>query len=583
MSSGRAVAGWLWRGYMRPYRLALAGAVALMVLEGAMLGALSWLIRPMFDDVFTAGRRDAVIWVGLAIAAVFVTRALAAFGHKVLSVWIGQRVSAHLQRDMLAHMLRLDSAWFQTNPPGALIERMRGDSVQVTNIWDVVLATLARDAVSLIALLGVAVSIDWLWTLIAIAAAPLLMLPIGWLQRGVRRTTTRARDLAGHISTRLDEAFHGVNTIKLTGTEAREEQRIGEEIDGYARAYLGAQTGQAGIVALIDVVAAIGFFGVLTYGGFQIIAGEKSVGEFMSFFTALALLFEPLRRLGNVSGAWAAALASLERLHAIFEARPTILSPARPANLPEDAGSADLVFRDVNFAYGSEPVLRGLSFTAKAGQTTALVGPSGAGKTTVFHLLTRLADVQSGSVSVGGIEVSDLALADLRRLFSVVSQETLLFDESLRDNVVMGEREVEPQALDHALEAAHVSDFLPRTPHGLDSPAGPRGSNLSGGQRQRVAIARAILRNAPLLLLDEATSALDAQSEKLVQGALERLARNRTTLVIAHRLATIREADKIVVMQAGRVVDEGSHDALIARGGLYGELYRLQFSDGDAG
>ncbi len=572
----RAITRWLWRDYVRRHRLALGAAVLLMALEGTMLGALSWLIRPMFDEVFAARNRDAILWVALAVAGVFAIRALAAFSHRVLMVRIGQQVAARLQGRLIRHMLGLDSAFFQRNPPGTLIERVRGDSQAVITLWEQVLAALARDVVSLAALLGVALWVDWRWTLIAIAAGPLLMLPINALQRRVRRASGEARAEAAHISTRLDEAFHGIDTIKLTGTEAREEARIHAGIDRYARTHLRAETAQAGILAMIDLIAALGFFGVLIYGGLQIIDGEKTVGEFMSFFTAMALIFEPLRRIGNVSGAWAAALASLERLRAIFDERPTILSPARPLPPPAPVERADVVLEDVRFSYGDSPVLDGLSLRARAGETTALVGPSGAGKSTVFRLLTRLVDAQGGRIEIGGVPVTAMELGALRGLFSVVSQEALLFDESLRDNVLMG-AEAPPERLSHALEAAHVSDFLARDSAGLDAPAGPRGSNLSGGQRQRVAIARAILRDAPILLLDEATSALDAHSEKLVQEALDRLSEGRTTLVIAHRLATIRSAHRIVVMDRGRVVDQGAHEELLARGGLYADLYRLQF------
>ncbi len=571
--------GWLWRGYLHRQALPLAVAIVLMVIEGGMLGALSYVVKPMFDQVFLAGDRNAITWVGLAIAGIFITRALAAFGHRVLMVAVGQRVSARLQSDMVAHMLTLDSSFFQDNSPGTLMERVRGDTQAVSTLWEIVLSTLARDIVTLIALLAVAVSIDWVWTLIAVAGAPLLMFPIGILQKWVRRTTRTSRNIAAQVAMRLDEIFHGINTLKLTGTEARERARVETEVRGFARAHLHSQASQAGIAALIDVIAAIGFFGVLTYGGLQILAGVKTVGEFMSFFTAMALIFEPLRRIGNVSGAWQAALASLERLRAVFDERPTILSPAAPEGLPIPADKADIVLQDVTLSYGDTAVLNGTSFTAQAGQTTALVGASGAGKSTVFNLLTRLVDADGGQILIGGVPVAGFDLARLRSLYSVVSQDALLFDETLRDNILMGRDGVPDTALNHALSAAHVNDFLPRMPDGLDSPAGPRGSNLSGGQRQRIAIARAILRDAPILLLDEATSALDAQSEKVVQEALEQLSANRTTLVIAHRLATIREADKIVVMDQGRVVDQGTHDALLARGGIYADLYRLQFKD----
>ncbi len=571
--------GWMWRSYMRAYRWPLIAAVFLMLLEGLALGGLSYMIKPMFDVAFSSGSTSSIVGVALAVAGIFITRAIAAFGHRVLMVHVGQRVAAKLQSDMVAHMLTLDSNFFRDNSPGTLIERVRGDAQAIATIWEVVLAAVARDVVSLLALLGVALSIDWLWVVVAVAAAPILTIPMGILQKRVRRTTTDSRSSAAQISTRLDEIFHGINSIKLSGTERHEQGRVDREIDAFARTHLQSQANQGGIVAMVDIIAAVGFFGVLVYGGMQINSGAKTVGEFMSFFTAMALVFDPLRNLGKVSGAWQAALASLARIRGVFDERPSILSPATPAALPMPARKARIELKDVRFSYGDTPVLRGASFTADAGKTTALVGASGAGKSTVFNLLTRLADAKSGKVMVGGMDVTRLPLDELRALFSVVSQEALLFDETLRDNILMGRTDVDEKTLKHALDVAHVSDFLPQMEHGLDTQAGPRGSNLSGGQRQRVAIARAVLRNAPFLLLDEATSALDAKSEKLVQKALDELSKDRTTLVIAHRLATVREADKIVVMDQGQVVDQGTHDELLARGGIYAQLYKLQFQD----
>jgi len=579
----RMLTRWLWQGYVRKYLPLLVLAIVLMAIDGAMMGAVSLLIQPMFDDVLVQGQADMLVWIALSVAGVFLVRAVTAFIHKPLMTYLSESVIGGMQARLVGHLMRLDQAFFHRHPPGALIDRVRGDSQGLGMIFTEILPALARDLVTIIVLLAVALWIDWQWTLVAVIGTPLLVLPILALQRVVRRVGTRARVASAEASNRLDEIFHGVYTIQRNGLETREEERFRATVSRFIAASVRTRLGQSGMNSLADVVAAIGFALVLIYGGGQIISGARSVGEFMSFFTAFALMFEPLRRLSGLTGIWQAALASLERVYALLQTPATITQPQPPlAPLPAP-GQTELRMENVRFAYEQDPVLRDFSFTAPDGQTTALVGPSGAGKSTVFTLLTRLADPQSGRVTLGGHDIRQMDLAGLRALFSVVAQDSALFDETLRDNILLGAQDVSEARLRRAIEAAHVDEFLSQLPQGLDTSVGPRGSALSGGQRQRVAIARALVRDAPILLLDEATSALDARSESLVQAALDRLSKGRTTLVIAHRLATVRRADKIVVMDKGRMVEEGTHEALLARGGIYAQLHALQFQGNQPG
>jgi ATP-binding cassette, subfamily B, bacterial MsbA len=573
----RVVARWLWDSFIR-HRLPIIGlAVLFMVLEAATLGAFSYLVQPMFDDVFIAGDRGRVVLVALAMAAVFFGRGLARLVHKSLMAWQAHQATAELQAMLLTHVARLDQGFFKHHAPGVLIERVRGDSGALGGVFNGLITGLGRDGAAVIVLFGVALWTDWQWTLIALLGLPLLGLPLIAIQRLIRRRSTDARIAAADSSNRLDEAFHGIATLQLTGSEAREVGRFRAIMQNYVRKATRAAIGQAAVPTVMDFGAAIGFALVLVYGGLQIIEGTRSVGQFMSFFTSLGLLFDPMRRFSALLAEWQAILASLERTHALLQIQPRVTNPP-PPHLPIPAREkASVELRNVSFAYDSEPVLQDLSFTAPAGKTTAIVGPSGAGKTTVFTLLTRLADVTDGAVLIGGQDVRGMDLASLRKLFAVVSQDTALFDESLRDNILMGAEDVPDAALQAALRDAYVDNFLPLLPNGVDSLAGPRGSSLSGGQRQRVAIARALLRDAPILLLDEATSALDAKSEAFVQEALARLAKGRTTLVIAHRLSTVRNADQIVVMDRGRVVEQGTHAELLAQGGAYARLHALQF------
>ncbi|MDQ1847844.1 ABC transporter ATP-binding protein [Gemmobacter fulvus] len=564
----------LWRGYLHGHAPLMAVAFLLMVLEGSTLGALSWLLEPLFDTVFAPGGSDALIWVGLAILGLFLIRAVTSVLSKTLLTTIAQKSSTAMQVDLLAHVLTLDSRFFQQNPPGALMERLVGDTAAVQRVWSAVIVGVGRDFVALIALFVVALSIDVTWTFAALIGAPLLLLPALIVQRYIRRKTMQMREQAGSRATRLDEIFHGIQAIKLNRMETYQTGRFRRIAGSIVRAEVRTMLGRSTIPALIDVVTGIGFFTVLILGGREIAAGTRTTGEFMAFFTAMSLTFQPIRRLGEMSGVWQIASASLERLYRLFDT--TAAPRAAPGPDRPVPGAPEVRLEDLRFSYGDAPVLNGLSFTAEAGRMTALVGASGAGKSTVFHLLTGLAEPDSGRISLGGADIAQIPLADLRGNFAVVSQDSMLFDETIRENVALG-RDLPPERLTRALEAAHVSEFLKSFPQGVDTPAGPRGSALSGGQRQRVAIARALISDAPVLLLDEATSALDAQSEALVADAIRRLGEGRTTLVIAHRLATVREADKIVVMDKGRVVQQGSHDDLLAEGGLYADLYRLQF------
>ena len=568
---------WLWRGFLRRLWPGLALALIFMAIEGAAVGMLSYLIRPMFDQIRPNADRAVVIWIALSVAGVFVLRAVAGFSHRVIMARQAEAASADIQHSLLTHLMHLDLSFFQANPPGGLIERVRGDTQSLRQLLPLIFSTLGRDIVTLVALAAVALSIDWRWALIAVVGVPVILGPLALLQTRVRQTARAARAAATELSTRLDEVFHGIKTLQLTGSEDAEAHRYRAALTTYRRAQLRSEAASAAIPGLIDLVAASGFASVMFYGGLQIIAGVKTLGAFMSFFTAMALVFEPLRRLGSVSGNWAQARASLDRIRGLMDLRSALPRAAPPQPIATPPGGLGVTFDKVRFTYGDQTVLDDVSFTAEAGQTTALVGPSGAGKTTLFHLLTRLADPTQGRILLGGQDLRDLNLSDLRQQFSVVSQESALFDETIAANVRLGAADLSEAGLQQALHAANAAEFVDRLPLGAETSVGPRGQALSGGQRQRVAIARAVLRDAPILLLDEATSALDSQSEAQVTAALAGLEQGRTTLVIAHRLSTIRQAHKIIVMEAGRIVDQGSHDDLLARGGLYADLYHLQF------
>ena len=576
--TSRELLTWLWRDYLKKHMWVLLVAIIFMSIEASTMGGLAKLMQPMFDQVFVAGEKGALLWVGLVLVGIFVLRAVSGVVQKVLLTRIKQKSAADMRIDLLDRMMVQDGAFHQQNPPGFLIQRVQSDVNAIGSVWQAVITGAGRDLIGLIVLLGVAISIDPVWALLACIGLPLMVMPAALAQRFVRARSREARDLGATLSTRLDEVFHGIVQIKLNALEKYQAKQYRDLTRTYIRTEVRASFGNSAIPGMIDIISGLGFMAVILYGGNEIIEGEKTIGQFMTFFTAMGFTFNPLRRLGAISGLWQTAAAALERLKELMDEPVHLTSPAKPTPVPTTP--PHIALEGVSLSYGDAKVLDNLTLHAAAGETTALVGASGAGKSTIFNLLTRLIDPQEGNVSIAGVPLTEMDIPALRGLFSVVTQEALLFDEPLRENIVLGRENVSDEELQQALDAAHVSDFLPKLEHGLETRVGPRGSALSGGQRQRVVIARALLRNTPILLLDEATSALDAQSEKVVQQALDRLSQGRTTLVIAHRLSTIRGADKIVVMDRGRVMDEGKHEDLLARGGIYADLYRLQFEDG---
>jgi ATP-binding cassette, subfamily B, bacterial MsbA len=566
---------WIWSDYLRQYKTLIILVILLMAIEGSTFGLLSYFIEPMFDQVFAKGDYGAIKWVGLSVAGIFILRAFSAFFNKLITTYIGQKVIAALQKNLVSHLLTFSPNFFQENAPGSLIERVRGDTAAIERVWATVLAGSFRDLIAVSSLLIVAISIDPIWALIALLGAPLLVIPVFFLRRLIQRTARNSRSAAADIATRLDEIFHGISSIKLISGEQREYSKFSNRLDKFVKNSISSEAGIAAVPSLMDIIAGIGFVGVLTYGGYQIIDGTKTVGEFMSFFTAIALLFEPVRRLGTIGGAAQAVFTNLERIRNIFDLNAQIVSPLKNKIKRVDF-SNKIIFENLYLSINEKNILNGISFTANAGETTALVGPSGAGKTTLFNLIGRLADPDSGSVKIGTIPVNRISLKGLRENLSFVSQDAWLFDESIEENIKIGNPNASDQEFRSAMLAANATEFISEMPEKEKTPVGPRGSNLSGGQRQRIAIARAILRDTPILLLDEPTSALDNKSQKQIQTALESLSKDRTTLIIAHKISTIKHSDKIVVLDAGNVVDQGTHEELLSNCKIYQSLYWME-------
>ena len=566
---------WIWSDYLKDYKVMIIIAIVLMIIEGSTFGLLSYFIEPMFDQVFAKGDHTAIKWVSLSVAGIFILRAFSAFFNKLVTIYIGQKVVAAIQKNMVRHLLTFSPNFFQENSPGSLIERVRGDTAVVERIWATVLAGSFRDLIAVFSLLIVAISIDPIWAMIALLGAPLLIIPVFFLRKLIQKTSRNSRSAAADLATRLDEIFHGISSIKLINGEKREHSKFANRLNKFVTNSISSEAGVAAIPSLMDIIAGIGFVGVLTYGGYQIIEGTKTVGEFMSFFTAIALLFEPIRRLGTIGGAWQTVFTNLERIRNIFDLDADIV-PSQ-TNQPKDVNfTNDIKFDNVHLSVNEKDILRGITFTAQAEKTTAIVGPSGAGKTTLFNLIGRLIDPDKGNVEIGNISVKDISLEELRHNLSYVSQDSWLFDESIEENIKIGNPNASPEDYKKAIISANANDFIDEMPNKEKTPVGPRGSNLSGGQRQRIAIARAMLRNTPILLLDEPTSALDNEAESQITKTISSLSGGRTTLIIAHKISTIKDSDHIIVLDNGLIIDQGTHSDLIDRSETYKSLYEIE-------
>ena len=566
---------WIWSDYLKDFKGMIIIAIILMIIEGSTFGLLSYFIEPMFDQVFAKGDHTAIKWVSLSVAGIFILRAFSAFFNKLVTIYIGQKVVAGIQKNMLRHLLTFSPNFFQENSPGSLIERVRGDTAVIERIWATVLAGSFRDLIAVFSLLIVAISIDPIWAMIALLGAPLLIIPVFFLRKLIQKTSRNSRSAAADLATRLDEIFHGISSIKLINGEKREHSKFSNRLNKFVTNSISSEAGVAAIPSLMDIIAGIGFVGVLTYGGYQIIEGTKTVGEFMSFFTAIALLFEPIRRLGTIGGAWQTVFTNLERVRNIFDLDADII-PLKTNQAKDVNFTNDIKFDNVHLSVNEKDILRGITFTAQAEKTTAIVGPSGAGKTTLFNLIGRLIDPDKGNVEIGNISVKDISLEQLRHNLSYVSQDSWLFDESIEENIKIGNPNASPEDYKKAVISANAKDFIDEMPDKEKTPVGPRGSNLSGGQRQRIAIARAILRNTPILLLDEPTSALDNEAESQITKTISSLSGGRTTLIIAHKISTIKDSDHIIVLDNGLIIDQGTHRDLNDRCETYKSLYEIE-------
>ena len=548
-----------------------------MAVQAAGTTLMAKMMEPVVNAAFLHGNIGQLYVIAGVIVAVFTVRGWATFGQATLLNYIGQTMISSLQNRLFRQIIASDLAFFNRQSPSTLTARFTNDVNYLrSSVTDGLQAISA--AMQVLGLLALMFYQDGLLACIAFVTLPLAFLPISRIGKRMRRVSRSAQQEIGQLATALDEAFQGVRQVKAHGMESHEQARVGRAVAGlFKLSTKGARTRALANPAL-ETLAGVAIAAVIVYGGQQVIGGHNTPGAFFSFIAAVLLAYEPMKRLAQTNASIQEGLAAAERVFAMIDLRPTIVD--RPNATPLKIAGGAVSLHNVSFAYGGESLaLDHFDLDIPAGANVALVGPSGAGKTTVFNLILRFFDPESGRVAIDGQELRDVTLASLRAAIALVSQDSLLFDDTVRANILYGRPGASQADLDKAALGAHAEGFIHQLPQGYDTPVGPRGVRLSGGQRQRILIARAILRNAPVLLLDEATSSLDNESERVVQDALQQLKRGRTTIVIAHRLSTVVSADCIYVMEKGRVVERGRHLELIARDGVYARLYAQQFVD----
>ncbi|HQP30158.1 MAG TPA: lipid A export permease/ATP-binding protein MsbA [Deltaproteobacteria bacterium] len=566
-------------GYLKPYVLRLAGAGALMIILSGTSGLLAFLVKPVMDDIFIARDVTKLHLIPVAIILIFLVKSFSDYGRYYLMADVGQRIILDIRNRLYGHIQTLSLKFFQKTPTGVLISRITNDVNMVQSSVTNAVTGLIKEIFTILALIGVVFYRDWQLAVIAMFVFPAVAVPINRFGQRLKRYSTKSMHVMGDIMTILDEAISGIRIVKAYNMEEYERGRFEIESRRYYRNWMKRLAVRAMSSPLMELIGGFAISFLIWYGGMKVIQGVKTPGDFFSFITAVFMLYAPIRKLNDINIEIQEGIAAAKRVFQLMDLPPDMEEKAGARALGRASGH--VAYKDVYFSYddGGEYALKGASFEVPSGRTVAFVGESGAGKTTIINLLPRFYDVSSGSILVDGHDIRDLTLTSLRANIAMVTQEMVLFNDTIKANICYGSQDASLEKVIEAAKAANAHDFIMQMPEGYDTVVGEAGVRLSGGQRQRICIARAIIKDAPILILDEATSSLDTESEKEVHAALDKLMAGRTTLIIAHRLSTVIGADHIIALNRGVIVEEGTHAELLARNGYYTRLYNLQFGD----
>jgi len=565
----------------RPHVLKFSVAMICMLVVGATTSALAFLVKPALDEIFLKRNAEMLQWIPLAVVGIYLTKGACSYAQTILMNFIGQRIVADLRVELYRKIQTQSLAFFTKNPTGILMSRITNDVGFIQGAVSEAVTALLKDSFTLICLVFVIFYRDWQLAIIAMFVFPLAVYPIAKFGQKMRQVATRTQVTLGSLMTLLQETISGTRIVKAFSMEEYENRRFSGENERLFRLNLKAVSINAVSSPLMEFLGGLGIAAIIFYGGYQVIHGHATPGTFFSFLTALIMLYEPVKRLTNVNNTIQQGIAGAQRVFAIIDLVPEIGNSPDAPPLPRI--SREIEIRNVTFRYEEAPVLRNINLRIRAGEVVAFVGMSGGGKTTLVNLIPRFYDVTEGAITIDGHDVRNVTIESLRGQIAIVTQQTILFNDTVRNNIAYGDIVKTEEEIVAAAKAANAHDFIVRLPMGYDTLIGEQGTKLSGGERQRISIARAILKDAPILILDEATSSLDSEAEIEVQDALENLMKGRTTLVIAHRLSTIRNAYRIIVLVSGEIREEGTHEALLACQGEYCRLYNMQFKENGRG
>lgn len=568
----------LWREHIKPYRWYVVGGLVCMACAALTTAVLAKMLQPLFDDVFVARNAAMLFQVALLVLGVFVLKGISGFGESVSMIYVGQKIIGDIQKRLFDHFIVADLAYFHAHSSGEMVSRFTNDVNLMRNAVTTALTGMGKDTLSVLFLIGLMFYQDWLLASLAFFVFPIAIFPIVKIGQKMRKVSLSTQEEMGAFTILLHQVFQGMRVVKSYAMENYEQQRAHLLINSLSRLNIKAGRVRAASHPIMETLGGIAIVIVILYGGTQVISGNRTTGTFISFITALLLAYEPMKRLANLNANLQEGLAAAQRIFAAIDLKPRIVNDPQALSLKVKKGQ--ILLNNVGFSYPNGKIaLKNISLEIPAGQRIAIVGPSGSGKSTLLNLIPRFYDVTAGSILIDSFDIRKISLRSLRSQIALVSQEVILFDDTVRANIAYGYGGGEASEADviHAAKAAAAHTFITQLPQGYDTIIGEQGVRLSGGQRQRLSIARAMLKNAPLLLLDEATSSLDTESERQVQTALNRLMEGRTTVVIAHRLSTVMDADMIYVIEEGEVSEKGTHLQLLENNKTYARLVDLQF------